>query len=165
MIEATNREEGMGQTNGELASAIVEQSPDAVIYAGPDGIIKVWNDAASGMFGFTAAEAIGKDLNIIIPEQFQETHWKGFDRALAAGETKYKGKALPTKALKAGGETFYVELSFAIIKDAAGKPIGALAHARDITEKFEQDRASRRQLRELEAELKSLREASGAAAS
>jgi len=149
----------MGDSN-ELAGLIVEQSPDAVIFASTDGVIQVWNGAAAEMFGFKASEAIGKDLNIIIPEQFQETHWKGFDRAIEAGETKYKGRALPTKALKAGGETFYVELSFAIIKDASGKPIGALAHARDINERFEQDRANRRHLRDLEAEVKTLREAS-----
>lgn len=148
----------MGDSN-ELARLIVDQSPDAVIFAGTDGVIQVWNEAASAMFGFTASDAIGKDLNIIIPEQFQETHWKGFDRALEAGETKYKGRALPTKALRAGGETFYVELSFAIIKDASGKAIGALAHARDINERFEQDRANRRHLRDLEAEVKTLREA------
>lgn len=148
----------MGDSN-ELARLIVDQSPDAVIFAGTDGVIQVWNEAATAMFGFAASEAIGKDLNIIIPEQFQETHWKGFDRALEAGETKYKGRALPTKALRAGGETFYVELSFAIIKDASGKAIGALAHARDINERFEQDRSNRRHLRDLEAEVKTLREA------
>jgi PAS domain S-box-containing protein len=141
----------------KLARLIVDQSPDAVVFAGPDGVIQVWNQAAAAMFGFSAADAIGKNLDIIIPEQFREQHWTGFDRALAAGDTKYRGQSLPTKALKASGDTFYVELSFAIIHDDSGAVIGALAHARDITERFERDRASRRQLRELQDELKSLR--------
>ena len=65
------------------------------------------------------ADAVGQDLNIIIPESFQERHWTGYDRALAAGETKYRGQSLPTKARKADGTEFYVELSFEIVKDAS----------------------------------------------
>ena len=139
-----------------LTALLVEQSPDAIIYAGTDGVIQVWNAAATEMFGFAAADAIGKDLNIVIPDAFQEAHWKGFDRALGEGETKYKGKALPTRARKANGDTFYVELSFAIVHGDDGAVTGALAHARDITERFEQERTSRRRLRDLEAELKAL---------
>lgn len=141
-----------------LAELLVEQSPDAVVFAGTDGMIQVWNAAAAAMFGYTAAEAMGQSLDIIIPESFREAHWKGFDRALEAGDTKYRGKALPTKANKANGETFYVELSFAIVHDEEGAVIGALAHARDITERFEQDRTTRRRLRELEAELATLKD-------
>ncbi len=150
--------------NNELARWIIEQSPDGVIFASPDGNIRLWNDAAARMFGFSADDALGQNLDIIIPEPFREAHWKGFERAIEAGETKHKGKALPTKALNNKGETFYVELSFGIVKDSSGKPIGALAHAREITERFEQERANRRRLRELEAEVKTLREA-GAPAS
>ena len=141
----------------DLTSLIVEQSPDAVIFAGTDGVIQVWNAAAAAMFGYPADKAIGQDLNIIIPEQFRDQHWTGYDRALGAGDTKYRGQSLPTRANKASGETFYVELSFAIVHDASGAVIGALAHARDITERFERDRNSRRQLRELQEELKTLK--------
>jgi PAS domain S-box-containing protein len=142
--------------NATIAASIVEQAPDAVIFAGTDGLIQVWNTAATEMFGFPAAEAMGQSLDIIIPENFREQHWTGYDRALAAGDTKYRGQAMPTKALKSDGSTFYVELSFAIIKDESGTVIGALAHARDITERFERDRTSRRRLRELEQQVKEL---------
>ena len=138
----------------EQASALIEQSPDAVIFAGTDGVISVWNAAAERIFGHQASSAIGQDLNFIIPEQFRDAHWKGFDRALGEGETKYKGQVLPTRALRADGETIYVELGFAIIKDPAGIVTGALATARDITERFNRDREMRRKLRELEAAQK-----------
>ena len=72
------------------------------------------------------------------------------------GETKYAGQSLPTRALRGDGKQFYVELSFAIVRDDDGKVAGALATARDITERFEQDRASRRRLAELEESLKEL---------
>ena len=135
------------------AAALVHQAPDAMIFAGSDGVIRVWNPAAERIFGFTAEAAIGQDLNIIIPENLRDKHWEGYDRALAAGDTKYRGQSLPTKALKADGSTIYVELSFAIIHGPAGDVIGAMAQARDITERFERDRTTRRRLRELQEAL------------
>jgi PAS domain S-box-containing protein len=116
-------------------------------------VIAEWNAAAESVFGFARDEAVGQNLDIIIPEQFRAAHWTGFERALAAGETKYKGKALPTRAMRKDGSTIYVELSFAIIIDSAGTTLGALAHARDITERWEADREQRRRLRELEAQV------------
>lgn len=145
------------ETKEALAALLVEQAPDAVIFAGNDGIIQTWNASATAMFGFSEADAVGQDLNIIIPEQFRDAHWKGYDRALEAGESKYRGQSLPTRAQKANGDTFYVELSFAIVHGRDGAVIGALAHARDINDRFEKDRASRRRLREMEEELKALK--------
>ncbi len=132
---------------------LLDQSPDGVIYAGTDGIISYWNASAERIFGFAASEVLGKDLNIIIPESFQDAHWKGYDRAMADKVTKYIGQSLPTKARKADGAEIYVELSFAIILDGSGEPVGALAQARDITERFNRDRENRRKLRDLEQQL------------
>jgi len=136
-----------------LATLLHDQAPDAIIFAGTDGMIQEWNASAEDIFGFSREEALGQSLDIIIPEQFREAHWKGYERALAAGETKYKGKAMPTRAVRKDGSTIYVELGFAIIIDVAGLTLGALAHARDITERWESDREQRRRLRELEAQL------------
>jgi PAS domain S-box-containing protein len=132
------------------AAVLVHQAPDAMIYADLNGLIRGWNPAAERIFGHAATAAIGQNLDIIIPEPLGAAHWKGYDRALAAGDTKYRGQSLPTKALKADGSQFYVELSFSIIHGDDGAVIGALAHARDITVRFERDRATRRRLRELE---------------
>lgn len=132
------------------AAQIVEQSPDATIFADREGAIRVWNRAAERVFGHASEAAIGQTLDLIIPERFHEAHWTGYDRALEARVTKYVGQSLPTRALRADGSQITVELSFAIVLDAAGEAIGALATARDITERFEQDRALRRRLRELE---------------
>jgi PAS domain S-box-containing protein len=135
---------------------LIEQAPDAVIFAGTDGRIAYWNAAAERIFGHPASAALGQSLDIIVPEQFREAHWTGFDRALEEGETKYAGQALPTRSERADGEQIYVELSFAIVRGADGAVIGALAHARDITERFTQDRESRRRLRDLEARVQEL---------
>ena len=138
------------RTGSGDVSFLVEQAPDGIIFADRDGVIRVWNAAAERIFGFTAEAAIGKDLNIIIPEGLRDAHWTGYDRALAAGDTKYRGQSLPTKAVKADGSQIYVELSFAIVHGSDDEVIGAMAGARDITERFERDRTMRRRLRDLE---------------
>ena len=140
-----------------LMDRLHEQAPDGVIFAGTDGVIQEWNAAAEAMFGHTREEAVGQSLDLIIPEEFRKAHWAGYDRALGDGDTKYKGRALPTRSVRKDGSTFYVELSFAIVHDEAGTVLGALAHARDISERWANDREQRRRLRELEAQL----EASG----
>lgn len=132
------------------AAMLVDQAPDGMIFADRDGVIRIWNPAAERIFGFTAEAAIGQDLNIIIPEGLRDAHWQGYDRALAAGDTKYRGQSLPTKALKVDGSQIYVELSFAIVHGRDAEVIGAMAQARDITERFERDRTMRRRRRELE---------------
>jgi PAS domain S-box-containing protein len=137
-----------------LAQLLVDQSPDAIIFAGKDGTVQLWNQAAAAMFGYSREEALGKRLDIIIPEQFREAHWAGFDKAISTGVTKLHGEALPTRAMKASGDNFYIEVCFALVRDDSGAVIGALANARDINERFQQDRANRRRLRELEAQVK-----------
>jgi PAS domain S-box-containing protein len=132
-------------------AALVEQAPDGMIFADREGVIRTWNPAAERIFGFAASAAVGQMLDIIIPESLREAHWTGYARALAAGDTKYRGQALPTKALRDDGSTIYVELSFAIVHGPEGV-VGAMAQARDISERFERDRMMRRRLRELEAQ-------------
>ncbi len=141
------------QTSPELASWLIEQSPDAMIYSDIQGRVRVWNAAASKMFGFSAEQAIGQSLDIIIPEKLRKAHWRGFDAAIAAGVTKHSGKPMPTKALRADGSEFYTEMGFALIFNNQGEVVGTVAQARDITERFEKGRAERQRLQELEKRL------------
>jgi PAS domain S-box-containing protein len=130
----------------DIADVLVRQAPDAVIFADTSGIIRFWYATLTRVFGFTEGQAIGECLDLIIPERFREAHWKGFDRAVQDRVTKYAGQALATRSLRSDGIQIYVELSFAIILDNDGKVLGAVSHARDITERFEQDRANRKRL-------------------
>ena len=139
-----------------LEEILIKQSPDAVIFADPEGIIREWNPAAERIFGHPSGEAVGQNLDLIVPERFREAHWTGYERALAAGETKYSGQALPTRSVRKDGSTVYVELTFAIIHDPQGKVIGALAHARDITERWAKEREQRQHLQELEGRLRDM---------
>lgn len=126
-----------------LAETLIDQSPDAMVFADTAGIIRLWNPAAQRIFGFSESVAVGASMNIIIPERFHEAHWRGFQRAIEERATKYQGQLLSTRSVRSDGARIYVELSFAIILDVEGKVLGVLAHARDITKRFEQERTDR----------------------
>ena len=128
------------KTCPELASWLIEQSPDATIYSDKQGDIRVWNAAAEKMFGFSAEQALGQNLDLIIPERLRRMHWRGFDAASAAGVTKHSGKPMPTKALRADGSEFYAEMGFALIFNDQGEVVGTVAQARDITERYTAER-------------------------
>lgn len=119
----------------DLFQHIVAQAPDALICTDRHGTILVWNQSAETIFGHTAAEAMGKNLDIIIPERFRRAHWDGFNRAVESGKIRHAGRVLTTRATHKNGSKLYVDFSFGLVKDTAGTVIGVLATGRDCTER------------------------------
>lgn len=119
----------------DLFQRIVTQSPDALICTDRHGTILVWNQCAETIFGYTTAEATGKNLDIIIPERFRRVHWNGFNKAVETGTIRRAGQVLTTRATHKSGSKLYVDFSFGLVKDAAGTVIGVLATGRDCTER------------------------------
>jgi PAS domain S-box-containing protein len=122
-------------SNLEAFRLIVDQAPDAIIFADRQGMIQVWNHAAAELFGYPLDEVVGRSLDIIIPEHLRHAHWESFGRAVASGETKYGRRALKTRAIHKAGHKLYVSLAFSVVKDREGKVIGAMATAREFIEK------------------------------
>ena len=79
--------------------ALVQGAGDAIIAAGADSIILLWNRAAERIFGHTEAEAVGRSLDLIIPERFRARHWDGYRTVMQTGETKYGSDLLRVPAL------------------------------------------------------------------
>lgn len=125
-----------------LAEWILEQTSDAVIYAGHDGTIARWNQAAASLFGYSTAQACGQSLDLIIPEHLRAAHWKGFDGAMASGTTRLAGRPALTRAVHKDGTRLYVEMTFAVVKDDAGAVVGSVAIARDATERVQRERSA-----------------------
>jgi PAS domain S-box-containing protein len=133
------------EEQSKLAERILDQVADAVICADRSGAIVRWNRASTALFGYSAEEALGQSVDLIIPEHLRAPHWSAFDAAMAKGATKLEGRPTLTRALHKSGRRLYVEMSFAIVKgDAEGEVIGAVAVARDVTERVERERAARR---------------------
>ena len=117
-----------------LFRLVVEQAPDGIIFADREGVIQIWNSAAAELFGYLPEEAVGRTLDIIIPEHLRPTHWEGFGKAVASGYTKHGTGALNTRATHKAGRKVYVSLAFSVVKDREGKVMGAMATARPFTE-------------------------------
>jgi PAS domain S-box-containing protein len=128
-----------------LGESILEQMADAAIYADRSGTITRWNHAAASLFGYSATEALGQNLDLIIPEHLRERHWRGFEAAMANGVVKLQGRATLTRATHKTGSKLYVEITFALVKgEIEGPVIGAVAVARDVTERVEKERLAAR---------------------
>jgi PAS domain S-box-containing protein len=131
------------ESDGASFQTLFEQSPDALIFSDPEGFIRKWNRAAERVFGYTGREVTGRSLDVLIPERFRDAHWRGFRHAIKSGSTKYSGRALTTRALHKEGFPLYVELTFALIRDADNNVLGVLAAARDCTDSYLERKALR----------------------
>lgn len=119
--------------------------PEAVIFADCEGVIRYWGGAAEAVFGHSAAEALGNSLDLIIPERFRTAHWQAYDKAIESGQTKYEGRVLTTRSMRKDGSKLFVDLNFALVKDARDAVLGALAVGRDCTARYLAERAQREQ--------------------
>src|ERR1700730_15432717 len=93
-----------------LAERILDQMADAVIYADHTGTIRRWNQSAAALFGYSAAEALGKNLDLIIPEHLRRPHWRGFEAAMTSDFMKLQGHPTLTRAAHKSGGKLYVEM-------------------------------------------------------
>lgn len=134
-----------------LAERIVAGADDAIIVADRDGVIRLWNAAAERILGYPADQALGSTLDLIIPDKHREIHWRGYDKVMATGRTKYAGSLLAVPALTADGTRISVEFTVTLLFDDDGRVDGIAAIMRDVTERFQQQRATQRELADLRA--------------
>jgi PAS domain S-box-containing protein len=118
------------QAQARLA-AIVESSDDAIISKDLNGIINSWNAAAERIFGYSAEEAVGKHITIIIPPEQRDGETELL-RRLKAGE---RIEPFATVRARKDGKRLYISLTVSPIRDSQGRVIGASKIARDITER------------------------------
>ena len=123
--------------------ALVEQMPDAVVYADREGTILLWNRGAEAVFGFAAEEVLGRSLDVIIPPHLRQAHWEGMRRAIEASRTRGGSRVRTTRALHKDGRRLYVELSFGLVVDATGVVVGTVAVGRDGSERHLREQAMR----------------------
>ena len=145
---------GLERVGGRgLEAEIVANTDHAVVVADPDGIIRFWNPAAEAMFGHASADAIGRSLDLIVPDKLRDRHWEGYRRVMATGETEYGGRTLSVPAIRADGTRISVEFTVTLLRGDDDSVAGIAAIMRDVTARWEEQRALRRRLAELEREV------------
>ncbi|AWJ85818.1 PAS sensor domain-containing protein (plasmid) [Azospirillum sp. TSH58] len=129
-----------------LGLALLNSPAEAIAYSDQKGIIRFWNAGAERVFGFTADEALGQSLDIIIPDRQRQRHWDGYDQVMKTGVSRYgSGDLLSVPATRKDGTRISVEFTIVPLKDAEGAMLGMAAVMRDVTARFDEMKALRRQ--------------------
>lgn len=135
-----------------LCQRIVGGAQEAIIVADREGVIRLWNSGAEAMFGYSAEESMGQTLDLIVPERQREAHWAGFGEVMKTGVTRYGRELLKVPALRKDGGRISLEFSIALLGNAEGEPVGAAAIMRDVTARFQEEKALKQRLAALEAQ-------------
>lgn len=115
---------------GLLLAAIVSSSDDAIVSKNLDGIITSWNSGAERIFGYTAEEAVGRSVLMLVPDD-RKTEEPGILARLKRGE---RVDHFETVRVRKNGEHFPVSLTISPVRNSAGIIVGASKIARDITD-------------------------------
>jgi PAS domain S-box-containing protein len=130
-----------------LADAVLRTSSDAIVASDKDGIIQFWNPGAERIFGYTNGDAIGKSLDIIIPERLRARHWRGYHQVMATGESRYgHGDVLAVPGIRKDGTGVSLEFTIVPVRDETSRMIGMVAIMRDVTARFEEMRALKQKI-------------------
>ena len=130
-----------------LGDTILNTTSDAILATDREGVIRFWNRGAARIFGFTAEQAIGASLDLVIPERLRKRHWDGYERVMATGETRYgAGDVLAVPAIAKGGRQISVEFTIILLEDSEQRVSGMAAILRDVTARFEELRQLKREL-------------------
>ncbi|GEM_PF-535690 len=134
-----------------LLAAVCSNSADAIITLDLDGIVRTWNRGAEMIFGYQAAEVIGKHFRLIVPPELQargEIEW-------LAAQVQERGyiRNHETERIAKDGRTVVVDLTRTTLHNAQGEVIGSSAVLRDITERVRAEQAIQRLNLELEAKV------------
>ena len=122
-----------------LNRAILESALDCIITMDASGRVREFNPAAERVFGFSRAEAVGKELaELIIPSRMRQQHRRGLAHYLKTGEGPLLGKRIEIAALRRDGSEILVELAIVAYK-IEGSPVFT-AYLRDMTERLRNDR-------------------------
>ena len=133
-------------------AAIIESSDDAILSKDLDGVILTWNAGAERLFGYTAEEAIGKPVTIIIPADRLEEERAILDK-IRRGEGVH---SLKTVRRRKDGSVIDISLTVSPIRDANGRIVGASTIARDISELKKTRERQQLLLREMNHRVKNL---------
>jgi PAS domain S-box-containing protein len=100
--------------------SLVQAAGDAIIAADTDGKTLLWNPAAERIFGFTAEDALGHSLDLIIPERWRHRHWEGYQRVMRTGQTRYGTEVLRVPALHKDGRALSIAFTVALLHSGDG---------------------------------------------
>ena len=110
-------------------------------------MIRFWNPGAERVFGFTAADAVGQSLDLIIPERQRDRHWRGYHEVMRTGQSRYgDGDILAVPGVRKDGTRISLEFTIVPLRDGSGGLTGMGAILRDVTTRFNELQTLRKKL-------------------
>lgn len=98
----------------------------AIVIADTSGVIHFWSKGAEDCFGHSPANAVGRPLDLIVPAEFRDAHWRGFHRAIAAGSAAAEGQANEFPVLGADGNIRTMPARLVLLRAGDKRVIGAM---------------------------------------
>jgi PAS domain S-box-containing protein len=112
------------------------------------GSSRIGIPGAERIFGYSASEAVGRSLDLIVPERLRKRHSAGYGRVMETGKSRYgESDLLSVPAIRKDGATISVEFTVVLLR-SAGRIIGITAIMRDVTARFNELRALKKRLRD-----------------
>ena len=133
---------------------MIDFAQDGILFADRDGKIRIWNSGAEKIFGYTSEEAIGKSLDLIVPEKLRERHWEGYRTVMETGVSRYASELLKVPAAHKDGKRISVEFTIILVRSHANQILGSAAIMRDVTELWQHEKDLKGRLKFLEDQLK-----------
>jgi PAS domain S-box-containing protein len=131
----------------DFEKRFLANTPDGILFADHNGVIRFWNAGCERIFGHAASEAVGQSLDIIIPAALRARHWQGYANTVRTGRSRYAaGDLLAVPAVRKDGSRLSVEFSIVPFLDAEDRMLGIGAVMRDVTKRFEETKALRQAL-------------------
>jgi len=123
---------------------------DAVIVSDANEKIVLWNAAATRIFGYTEEEALGRALDLIVPERQRPRHSEGYAHSMETGTTRYGSSLLKVPAKHKDGRSLSIAFTVGMLFDENQHATGVVAVIRDETERFAEERTLKKRLMDLE---------------
>ena len=137
------------KTNIDLHQ-LLECVGDAIVVSDVNERIVLWNSAATRIFGYSEAEALGQTLDLIVPERQQQRHHEGYSKSMETGTTRYGTSLLKVPAKHKDGSMLSIAFTVGMLFDENHKANGVVAIIRDESTRFAEERALKKRLSELE---------------
>jgi PAS domain S-box-containing protein len=139
--------------NCQILESIFNGVGDGVLFCDTQGIIRFWNRGCEKIFGYSAKEALGQSLDIIIPEKYQKRHWDGFFNAVKSKTSKYSDDLLSVPAIGKNNKSISIDFSIAIVEQDS-QLLGFGAIIRDVTKSFLDKKQLKKEIEELKNKFK-----------
>ena len=130
----------------EFLNNIIENSGDAIIATDQDGKVTLWSKRAEKLYGYSSKDAVGKNINILYPDEHKEERAQ-WQKSILAGKTL---SDLRTRIYNSSSEPVDINLTLSPLHDSAGTPIGTVGVSRDIADTVESERRVQQKIEELE---------------